>query len=71
MGSRDGEDFVLALDGTTRKELWAARRRSFRQPARRPALTPTVDGNRVYALSANGRLVCLEVADGKLVWQKS
>ncbi len=33
--------------------------------------TPTVDGNRVYALGQFGDLVCLNTADGKIVWRKS
>jgi outer membrane protein assembly factor BamB len=35
-----------------------------------PNSTPTVDGNRVYALARNGTLACLDVEDGKLIWQK-
>jgi outer membrane protein assembly factor BamB len=36
-----------------------------------PRCTPMVDGERVYAVSCKGRLVCLNVADGKEVWSKS
>jgi outer membrane protein assembly factor BamB len=35
-----------------------------------PRCTPTVDGDRVYALGAEGRLTCLYVADGKVAWEK-
>ena len=35
-----------------------------------PRSTPTVDGDRVYALSSNGRLVCLGAAKGELIWEK-
>ncbi len=31
--------------------------------------TPTVDGNLVYAVSSDGRIVCLSLKDGKEVWQ--
>jgi outer membrane protein assembly factor BamB len=36
-----------------------------------PRCTPLVDGNRVYAVSCKGRLVCLNLADGKEIWSKS
>jgi outer membrane protein assembly factor BamB len=32
--------------------------------------TPTVDGDRVYGVSKDGDLACLNTADGKLVWSK-
>src|SRR5688572_17649840 len=36
-----------------------------------PRSTPTVDGDRLYALSENGDLACLQVADGAVVWQRN
>ncbi|MDZ7618791.1 MAG: PQQ-binding-like beta-propeller repeat protein [Patescibacteria group bacterium] len=32
--------------------------------------TPTIDGERAYALGAAGILVCLDIEDGKVVWHK-
>lgn len=31
--------------------------------------TPTIDGDRAYAVSSDGRIVCLSLKDGKEVWQ--
>jgi outer membrane protein assembly factor BamB len=36
-----------------------------------PRSTPTIDGDRLYALSSDGDLVCLDTAKGQIVWQKS
>ena len=36
-----------------------------------PRGTPTVDGDRVYVLSENGDLACLNVKDGTVVWQSN
>jgi outer membrane protein assembly factor BamB len=36
-----------------------------------PRSTPTIDGDRVYALSETGDLVCLRVADGSVIWQRN
>jgi outer membrane protein assembly factor BamB len=33
--------------------------------------SPTISGNRLYALGVSGDLVCLDAASGKLVWQKN
>jgi outer membrane protein assembly factor BamB len=35
-----------------------------------PRGTPTIDGGRVYAQGAAGKLVCLEGRDGSLVWEQ-
>jgi outer membrane protein assembly factor BamB len=36
-----------------------------------PRGTPTVDGDRLYALTESGDLACLRVADGTVVWQRN
>lgn len=36
-----------------------------------PRCTPTVDGDRVYALGANGDLVCLDAKTGQRRWHKN
>jgi outer membrane protein assembly factor BamB len=33
--------------------------------------TPTVDGERLYVLGLGGDLACLQVRDGKIIWQRS
>ena len=35
-----------------------------------PRATPTVDGDRVYALGAMGRLVALQVETGRVIWER-
>jgi len=36
-----------------------------------PRGTPTIDGDRLYALTETGDLACLQVADGTIVWQRN
>ncbi|WP_437225619.1 PQQ-binding-like beta-propeller repeat protein [Planctomicrobium sp. SH661] len=33
--------------------------------------TPTVDGDRVYAISSDGQVACLQASDGKILWKRS
>ena len=69
-GQQGNQQFVLVLDANTGKKLWEIPTgRSFReQRGHGPRGTPTVDGERLYALAADGTLVCLETATGKRVW---
>jgi len=36
-----------------------------------PGCTPSVDGDRVYAIGNGGDVACLNVSDGKVVWRRS
>lgn len=68
----NGQERVLCLDAATGKELWkheypCAYKISY--PCG-PRATPTVDGDRVYVLGAEGDLFSLNVADGKVIWAK-
>lgn len=72
MGTRDGKEVLLALDANTGKELWATPIGDILGNGwgDGPRSTPTVDTDRVYAMSGKGNLVCATVADGKTVWTK-
>src|SRR3989442_9430230 len=67
LGNASSTDTVVCLDAATGKEIW---KHSYPQPldARPfeggPAATPTVDGNRVFTLSEQGDLFCLDAATG-------
>jgi outer membrane protein assembly factor BamB len=69
-GQQGDQEFVLALDTATGKELWRTPTgRSFSERrGNGPRGTPTIDGDRLYAMAADGTLVCLDTASGKRVW---
>ena len=76
MGNRGDKEVVWALSETNGKELWAtplgaAFQQGPPQSKEGPGCTPTVDGDRLYVLGMGGNLACLQVADGKIVWQKN
>ena len=73
MGDRDGKEWVLALDLAHQgKEVWAVpigdiRHKGSGFPG--PRATPSIDAERLYTLGINGDLVCMSIADGKIVWR--
>ncbi len=69
-GQQGDEEFVLAFDSNTGKQLWRAQTgRQFRESRGfGPRGTPSIDGDRLYTLAADGMLVCLETATGKRIW---
>lgn len=60
--------FVCCLDAEAGKELWKTQIGPAQGDG--PRSTPTVDGDRVYALTRQGILACLKVGDGSVIWQK-
>ena len=73
MGLRGDREFVVAFDIANGKEVWAtAHGGAFRNDrGDGPRGTPTVDGDRLYALGGNGDLSCIEARTGKVVWSKN
>ncbi len=71
----DGTERVVALDEQTGAVLWTHEwHTSYRMLmvtyAIGPRATPTVDGDRVYVVGATGRLWCLDVETGEVVWHR-
>ena len=70
MGLRGDREFIIAFDVATGKELWAMPHgKAFRNDrGDGPRGTPTVEGERLYALGGNGDLSCLDRRTGRTVW---
>lgn len=65
--------FVIAFDANTGKRLWQTPNgpsyyNSYGDGERS---TPTIDGDRLYALGAAGDLACLDAATGRVIWHKN
>jgi len=73
MGLRGEREYVIAFDIATGKEAWStAHGSAFRNDqGDGPRGTPTVDGDRVYALGGSGDLTVLDARTGKIVWAKN
>ena len=76
MSARDGQEIVWALSEADGREIWVtplgdAVEQRVPQSQEGPACTPTVDGDRLYVLGMGGRLACLSVEKGEVIWQRS
>ena len=71
---REDNEAVICYQASTGRELW-----THQYPARfweamggpGPRSTPTIDGDLVFAQGAEGELVCLDLATGKVRWSKN
>lgn len=73
MGTRDGQEILLCLDAAKGTELWTAPLGNILENnwGGGPRSTPSIDGAFAYALTGPGNLACVQVADGKVVWQRT
>src|SRR5881397_3403459 len=65
-GQRGKQEFVMAIDTRTGTKIWETPTgAAFRESrGHGPRGTPTLDGDRLYALAADGTLVCLDTRSG-------
>ena len=68
--SRDQAEWLGAFDLTTGKNLWSLRLDEMRpdQFGDGPRATPSLDGDRIYTVSAYGKLHCADRKTGKSLW---
>ena len=71
----DGTERILALDEATGEVLWTHEwattyRMLMFTYATGPRATPTVDGDRVYVTGSTGRILCLDVESGAVIWER-
>jgi outer membrane protein assembly factor BamB len=75
LGDKDKEEYLIALDAKDGSEQWRAKLGPVGKDGPPsypgPRSTPTVDGDRVFALGSGGDLVCVEKAKGEVKWKKN
>lgn len=76
MGYLGDDEVVWALNESDGKLLWTARLgdalpQKASQAKEGPGGTPTVDGDKLYVEGMAGDISCVQVADGKVLWQRS
>lgn len=71
MFSKGDDEFVVCLDATDGREIWRFRSDSTYyeyEGGNGPRSTPTIDGDLLFAISAQGKLYALNAASGQEVW---
>ncbi len=68
LGNKGDKSFVVALERDGGKVAWTG---EVGRAGGNLGCTPTVDGDRVYALGQEGDLVCLDAKDGQRVWHRN
>jgi outer membrane protein assembly factor BamB len=72
MGDLGDGQYVLALSRDDGKQLWKTRvGETHKDQYLGPRSTPTIDGDRIYAVSTDGDVVCLEAASGEVQWSRN
>lgn len=73
IGTKANEETVFAIDLNTGEIVWSQANGPIFQnnQGNGPRSTPTIDGDQLYALGANGSLACLSVRDGNVEWSKN
>jgi len=76
MSARGEDEVVWALSEKDGQELWTTRlgpavQQQVQQSKEGPSCTPAVDGELLYVEGMGGEVACLQVKDGKIVWQHS
>ena len=73
-GYKEGREVLYCLDVANGRVVW-----THSWPAKLgdylfeggPRATPTIDGERIYMLGADGHVACVAAANGKPVWEKN
>lgn len=71
MFAKGDDEFVVCLNEASGEEIWRFRTGGMYeewQGGDGPRSQPTVDGDRVYVLGAEGRLYALNVGNGEAIW---
>jgi outer membrane protein assembly factor BamB len=69
LGTKGRQELLIALDAKEGKQLWVTPVGAMAGGHPGPRSTPTVDGERVYVISSDGKLVCADTK-GKVLWGK-
>ena len=70
LGARESTEYLMAFDAASGKKLWetAYGKRFSNDRGDGPRSTPTIEGQRIYALGGSGDLVAADLQTGKVIW---
>jgi outer membrane protein assembly factor BamB len=68
LGNRGADTYLVALDQASGNPIWSAK---VGKAGSNLGCTPTVDGDRVYAIGQEGDVVCAATESGAVRWRKN
>jgi outer membrane protein assembly factor BamB len=70
---RDQDECIVCYHATTGEELWCHREveRFTSEHGDGPRSTPTIHQGRVYSMGGCGRLTCVDLMSGELIWKQT
>ncbi|MBX3441820.1 MAG: PQQ-like beta-propeller repeat protein [Planctomyces sp.] len=73
VGNRDNAQCIICVDAESGRPIWSSKITDSvpRHDYEGSRSTPTVDGDKIYAVSSDGGIACLNLADGSPVWRRS
>lgn len=71
MGNIDDQDFIYCLDAASGREVWKFKYDCPEGNYGGPRSTPILDGDRLYALSRDGQIHCIDAGNGSLKWKRN
>ena len=70
IGNNLYEDIIWCLDVKTGREIWTHRYECVEGEDPGPGSTPVLEDNRLYTLSRQGHLLCINTIHGELIWSR-
>jgi len=70
LGTKEKDEYLIALSTADGSRAWDVKIGAMAGGHPGPRCTPTVDGDRIYALSSDGKLHCVGSGKGNVVWSK-
>jgi len=70
----DGGEYIVCLDAHSGQEIWRFKSGDHYKEdsgGHGPRATPTLDGGRLYSISAGGQVYALDAATGKKLWENN
>ena len=71
----DEDEYLLCFDLRSGKQIWKSRLGEAWNEGppdwQSSRSTPTIDGDRIYSLTAHGDLICSSTSDGREIWRKN
>ena len=73
LGTKGDDEMLFALSVSDGSQIWASRMcaKTGAGGFPGPKGTPTVDGDRLYAIGSDGTLVCVNRTSGQAIWSKN